>query len=211
MSNNNYSNRQSSQPKTLIEIINENLSIISIIGKIIILGYFLITMLLGIMNMAQERGGLDLNAILIAVPKLIALGLMYSGWKGLFDYKKKLAKQREKCTQTVLAVLVDYKKVVHHNEDGGDSESYYAIYNYTYNDVSYRTTSDLQYVFPLNNRQIETGFECKLLVNPNNPMEIYEVEQEYLRVKRDRILSIVCFCVFTFFAYYVNKSMLGIV
>ena len=107
------------------------------------------------------------------------------GWWFIAAYRDKLRKQRANCTQAVLATLVTYKVVVKSDGDG-TTYTYYGKYEYNWNGNYYYTTSKVEYA-----GKREEGVQCKLLINPNAPEEIYEIEIETERIKQKRNTGII--------------------
>ena len=123
------------------------------------------------------------------------MGLLIKGWKYFILAKESAIKSRGRCTQIVEAKLVDYKEVITKTEDG-TSTSYYAIYDFSFNNQKYHVTSRFSY-FGMRFKMIG----CKLLINPDDPYEIYEIENEHDDIIMSRKVGIVFMVVGAVFFY----------
>ena len=131
---------------------------------------------------------------------VIPLGLTLSGWR-LFVLGEQIVKSKKKnCSVTVDALLYDYREVVHTDDEGGKSYTYYAMYEFAYNGVKHTVISKEAYYVTRYKK-----IRCKLLIDPDDPLEIYEIENEFNRVKWSRktgiILLIVGFLIMRLFTF----------
>lgn len=115
---------------------------------------------------------------------IIPLCLTLNGWH-IFVLGEQAAKsRRNNCTQTVDAKIINFKEVVSSNENG-TSTAYYAIYEFSFNGNKYQAASKDAY-----NRERYEKIRCRLMINPNDPNEIYELENEIEDLKFSRKLGL---------------------
>lgn len=110
----------------------------------------------------------------------IIAGLCYSIFCSV-----RLKKRRDAYTQTVSATLVNYQRIVtrykHHRHN-----HYHAIYEYEFNGLRFRSMSDDDYgTVP------QIGTRSKILIKPDRPDKIYEIDLEQSRITFGRIWGFV--------------------
>lgn len=115
----------------------------------------------------------------------------------IFDYPKSLRKKKSNCTQTVSSVIVDC--IVNSSDDG---KAYYAIYEYTFNNTVYRANTREDY-----GKKPKNGIDAKIVINPNNPTEIYEIERETARINSMRTVGVVVLVISIFALFDVFESL----
>lgn len=132
-----------------------------------------------------------LRAVIYGSDKMIVLVtafcylFVFVGWWQFAGLELRLRKRREKCIVTVAAVIKDVKIVEHRDEDGV-SYSYYAIYEYEWNDKQYITKSKDDY-----GKKPPLGSMVKLLIDPKDPADLYEVELEVSRIKSGKVVGFI--------------------
>lgn len=110
-----------------------------------------------------------------------------------FGYPKQFKLKKIKLTETVSAILSEVKEIVHFDKIRGNWRTYFATYEFKFNGKSYRVQSEEEY-----DEKPTEGKDTKLLIDPDKPEEIYEVERESSRIKFMKIVG-AAFILFGFF------------
>lgn len=74
------------------------------------------------------------------------------------------ASQKARCTQNVTATVTGF-----HIHDGDSGETYAPVFEYTYNDMKYRSSSNVY----ANPPEFEEGETAEICINPNDPYDVY--------------------------------------
>ena len=101
-------------------------------------------------------------------------------------YPRRLKAKRKTCSRKVTAVISDC--IVNDDKSSDNNKLYYATYSYEFDGIPYRISSKSEY-----GRKPKKNTEATLMVNPDNPAEIYEVELEKRRIGYARRLGILFF------------------
>jgi len=120
----------------------------------------------------------------------IVTALMFGfGLWCIAGYPKQQRINKKNVTEMVSAIVSEVKEIVHKGKNG-DWRTYFTTYEYKFKGILYRVQSKEEY-----DEKPSEGVDTKLLIDPDEPTEIYEVEREKSRVyvmKFVGIFFIVC-------------------
>lgn len=120
-----------------------------------------------------------------------------------FGYPKqfKIKIKKLKLTEKVSAILSEVKEIVHFDKKRGDWRTYFATYEFKFRGKIYKVQSKEEY----DEKPIK-GKDTELLIDPDKPEEIYEVEREKSRVKFMKVVgtAFILFGLFMVLNYFVQ-------
>lgn len=120
---------------------------------------------------------------LVIIAQLV---LMVIGWRHFTVMPEQLKLKKLVCTEPVSAVLINYVPANTLSaiaaSSGDNRYTKFAVYEFEWQGYTMTATADLQYT-----GTVKRGIPSEILVNPNNPNEIYEPQIERSRLTRYRV------------------------
>ncbi len=115
-------------------------------------------------------------------------------------YPKQFKLKKPKITEKVSAILSEVKEIVHSDNARGDWRTYFATYEFKFRGKIYKVQSKEEY-----DEKPTKGKDTELLIDPDQPEEIFEVEREKSRIKFMKIVgaSFILFGLFMVVNYFV--------
>ncbi|MBQ3692177.1 MAG: hypothetical protein II931_02510 [Clostridia bacterium] len=117
-----------------------------------------------------------------------------------FGYPQQLKAKTVKLTEKVSAMLSEVKEIVHFDKIRGNWKTYFATYEFKFRGKIYKVQSKEEY-----DEEPTKGKDTELLIDPDKPEEIYEVEREMSRIKLMKIVgaAFIFFGLFMIVNYFV--------
>ena len=140
--------------------------------------------------------------ILIKRSQSVTSVLQSFGLWCFFGYPKKFKIKKINLTETVSAILSEVKEIVHFDKISGNWRTYFATYEFKFRGKIYRAQSKEEY-----DEKPTEGKDTELLIDPDKPEEIYEVEREKSQVKLMKIVgaAFILFGLFMVLNYFVER------
>lgn len=101
----------------------------------------------------------------------------------ILGYPKQQRINKKNVTELVSAMVSEVKEIVHKGKNG-DWRTYFATYEFKFKGILYKVQSKEEY-----DEKPQEGVDTKLLIDPNEPTEIYEVEREKSRIKVMKVVG----------------------